>query len=119
MNTPKRPHRLEKVNQLLKEELGQLILKELDLDKNLFLTITRVDTSSDFTHATVFFSTLVRSGERMALHALEKNVGAIQRLLNRKLRMRPVPRIRFAPDALLRKEERLYDLLSTSHDTHS
>lgn len=109
-------HRLEKINQLLKEEVGHIILKDLDIDKRSFITLTRVETSSDLAHATIFFSTLASAHEHEALTALLKNTPFIQRELNRKLRMRPVPKIRFALDASLKKEQRLYDILSNSHD---
>lgn len=115
MEEKRNAHRLEKINQLLKREIGNIILKELDVDKNLFITVTRVDTSADITHATIFFSTLEQSGETEALAALGKNVYTIQHILNRKLRMRPVPKIRFSLDNSLKTEQHLYDILS-SHD---
>ena len=116
MDEERRARRLGKVSQLLKEEIGKIILKDLDLDKNILVTITRVDTSSDLAHATAFFSTLARDKEEEALAALTQSVFDIQHVLNRKLRMRPVPKIRFAIDASFKKEQRLYDILSTSHD---
>jgi len=116
MRQEKRPHRLEKINQLLKEEIGRIILKELDIGKQLFITVTRVETSSDIAHATIFLSTLVRTRKKEALLTLQKNAGNIQYILNRKLRMRPVPKIRFALDTIFKNEQRLHDILSTSHD---
>ncbi|MBI1755080.1 30S ribosome-binding factor RbfA [Candidatus Azambacteria bacterium] len=109
-------HRLDKINRLLKEEVGKIILKELDLDRNALVTITQVKTSSDLAHATIFFSTLAKTQEKETLAALEKGVYEIQHILNRKLRMRPVPKIRFAPDASVDVEHRLYDILSNPHD---
>ena len=116
MEREQKARRLDKINQLLQEEIGKIILRELDLDKNILVTITRVDTSSDLAHATAFFSTLARDKEEEALAALTHSVSDIQHVLNRKLRMRPVPKIRFAIDISFKKEQRLYDILSTSHD---
>lgn len=116
MERKQNTHRLEKINQLLKEEAGVIILKDLDLDKRAFITLTRVETSSDLAHATIFFSTLSSAYEAETLETLQKSTPYIQRELNHKLRMRPVPKIRFAPDASVKKEQRLYDILSSSHD---
>lgn len=109
-------HRSEKISQLLKEEVGAIILRDLDLDKRAFVTITRVETSSDLAHSTIFFSTLSTAYEADALSALLKTTPFIQRELNHKLRMRPVPKIRFTLDASLKKEQRLYDILSSANE---
>ena len=87
-------------------------MKELDIDKDLLLTVTDVKISSDLAHATIFISTIIKAREEETLAALRHSAGDIQYILNRKLRMRPVPRIRFAIDATYEKEQRLYDILS-------
>lgn len=111
-------HRLDKINRLIKEEVGKIILKELDIDRNMLVTVTQVKTSSDFAHASVFFSTLDSAREQEAQILLEKSAGDIQFALNRKLRMRPVPRIRFAADASVKVERRLHDILSHSNNNN-
>lgn len=114
-----RSHRLEKISELIKEEVGKIILKEIDIDKNLLLTVTHVKTSSDLAHATIFISTIVKEKEGEALEELQYNAGAIQYILNRKLRMKPIPRIRFEIDATYEKEQRLYDILAhTEKEEH-
>lgn len=105
-------HRLEKINRLIKEEVSKIILKEFDIDKDLLLTVTQVKTSSDFAHATIYVSTIIKAREQEMLETLEHSAGDIQYVLNRKLRMRPVPRIRFAIDTSYEKEQRLYDILA-------
>lgn len=107
-----RKHRAEKLNELIKEEVSKIILKELDIDKNLLLTVTNVKTSSDLAHATILVSAILKEKEQEILELLQYNAGTIQHLLNRKLRMRPVPRIRFEIDATYEKEQRLYDILA-------
>lgn len=109
-----RNHRLEKISQLIKEEVGKIILKELDIDNNLLLTITQVTTSSDLGHATISVSTILKEREQEMLDELHHRAGDIQYILNRKLRMRPVPRIRFAIDTTYEKEQRLYDILAVT-----
>lgn len=116
MEYKRNEHRLDKINRLIKEEVGKIIIKELDMDKDMLVTVTRVKTSSDLAHAAVFFSTLSAAREQEAQAILQKSAGDIQFVLNRKLRMRPVPKIRFTVDASTKVEQRLYDILSASHD---
>lgn len=119
-NIAPRTHRVEKISELIKEEVAKIILKELDIDKNLLLTVTHVKTSSDLAHATIFISTIVKENEEEILEELQYNAGAIQYILNRKLRMKPVPRIRFAIDVAHEKEQRLYDILArTEKEEHN
>ncbi|MBI5913421.1 30S ribosome-binding factor RbfA [Candidatus Azambacteria bacterium] len=113
-NIAPRNHRVEKINELIKEEISKLILKELDIDKDLLLTVTNVKTSSDLAHATIYISTIIKEREEETLAILRHSAGDIQYMLNRKLRMRPVPRIRFAIDTTYEKEQRLYDILSST-----
>jgi len=113
-----RNHRVEKINELIKEEIGKIILKELDIDKDLLLTVTHVKTSSDLAHATISISTIIKEREQETLDELQYNAGAIQYILNRKLRMKPVPRIRFVIDVAHEKEQRLYDILATTEKEH-
>ncbi|MFW6192650.1 MAG: 30S ribosome-binding factor RbfA, partial [Gemmatimonadota bacterium] len=50
--------RLERLNQLLREELSRLVRRELDDPRVKMVTITDVDVSGDLRHATVFVRTL-------------------------------------------------------------
>lgn len=111
-------HRIERINQLIKEEVGKIILKECDFDKNLLVTITRVDTSSDINYATIFVSVIMKEKEQEVLGELTYNAGAIQHMLIRKLKMKPVPRIRFAIDTTYDVEQRLYDIFETTKKDH-
>ncbi len=87
----------EKLNMLMRDELGKIIDRQIDFPEGSLVTITRVHTSSDLRYATVFLS-VMNADEQNVLEMLAKNVYDIQQQLNRKLRMRPVPKIRFAID---------------------
>lgn len=109
-------HRQEKIAELVKEEIGKIIIKDLDIDPSFLLTITSVKVSSDLAHATIFISTLSPEQEQEALAMLKHNVGDIQRALNRKMRTRPVPKIVFAIDVKYEKEQHLQEILSHLND---
>ena len=91
------PRRLEKLNMLLKEELARIINREIDFLSDTMMTVTRVETASDMHYADAFIS-VFGDDAKSAVDILKKNVYDIQRILNRSLRMRPVPKIRFLVD---------------------
>lgn len=89
--------RLEKLNALLAEELSKIIDRELEFPDDFLVTVTRVIISNDARYASAHVS--VFGGEpAAALEILSKNVYTIQQILNKRLRMRPVPKIRFMVD---------------------
>ncbi len=104
--------RIDQVNELVKEEVGKIILREVDIDRSLLTTITRVKTTANYKSATLYVSVLIKDREGEALDILEKNTYDIQYRLNRTLRMHPIPKIRFAIDIQGEKELRLQTLLS-------
>lgn len=92
--------RLEKLNNLIKEELGKILDREVDFPPKTIVTITRVHISPDVHYADIFIS-ILGSEPQEALEFLIKKIYDMQQTLNRKLNMRPVPRIKF----ILDKEE--------------
>jgi ribosome-binding factor A len=90
--------RIEQINNLLKDELSIAIKREIEIPEDTLITITRVTTSIDVHYSTVYVSILGGNPES-TLEVLKKNVYHIQQILNRRVRMRPVPKIRFAIDA--------------------
>ncbi len=91
------PRRVEKLNILLQEEIAKILDEELEFPEGSLVTITRVSISQDAYYAVIFVSVLGKD-PRKCLESLRKNTYHIQQLLNRRLRMRPVPKIRFVVD---------------------
>lgn len=118
MEEKRSPHRQEKIAELVKEEVGKIIIKDIDIDPNILLTITHVKVSPDLAHATIFISTLAPEQEEGALSVLRANIRDIQHTLNRKFRTRPVPKIVFSVDTAYEREHRLHDILSHLSDTN-
>ncbi len=104
--------RIEQVNDLIRGELGKIIDREFDVPAGSLVTITRVITSPDLHYADIFVSVMPVTNEVAVLAEFEKSVGRIQHLLNRKLRMRPVPRIKFAIDREQKRADRIETLLA-------
>lgn len=107
------PRRIERINQLVRVEMTRIIDRELEMPDDAMITITRVAVSRDALHANVFFSVLGASPKDV-LALLNKNVYHIQQRLNRRLKMRPVPKIRFAPDEEEKNRERVEQALAAA-----
>jgi ribosome-binding factor A len=86
-------YRIQKVNELIKKELGQLILKEVDFPKDVLVTITRVESADDLCVARVYISSFPESPS--VLQILNNNIYELQQKLNKRLKMRPTPKILF------------------------
>jgi ribosome-binding factor A len=90
--------RILKINKLVKTHLGEIILKELSLKEGVFITISKVDTSPDLRYTRVSVSIFPEKETSYATAALEKEINKIQKMLNSKLRMKPLPKINFVLD---------------------
>jgi ribosome-binding factor A len=84
-----------RVNQVLREVLAEELERLADADDRLLLlTITSVETSSDFRTATVYLSTL---GDEAA-EALEERRNQLQGRVGREMRIKRTPRLSFMAD---------------------
>lgn len=103
-------HRIERINSLIREELGKIILKELEFPAAL-VTITEVDTSKDIDKAVVGVSVLPSEKSGEALIILNRNVRHLQYLLMKKINIKPMPQIVFEIDYGLEKAAEVEKLL--------
>src|SRR5262245_9794350 len=91
--------RLDRVNQLIKEEISHLLQRELKDPRLGFVTVTEVVVSKDLRSGKVYVSVLGSDDEwRASLLALESARGFIRNWLAPRLRMRAVPDLTFVPD---------------------
>ncbi len=90
-------HRPERMSELIRETLAELIIRELEFDGAL-VTITNVEVSKDVEHANVGFSVIPHDKEERVAEVLKKFTGRLQHELNHKLNLRPTPRILFFLD---------------------
>jgi ribosome-binding factor A len=87
---------------LLKEELTDIIRKEMDDPRLGFWSITRVDVTPDLRSARVYISVLGTDDERKAtVTAMRSGAGFIRRHLKPRLRMRQIPELEFRDDRSL------------------
>lgn len=88
--------RIEKINALLAEETAGLFLTEMDFPPEIIVTVMGVDTSPDLSYADVLISILPASRTGTVLEMIRKKTYKMQKIIDRRLEMRPVPKIRFS-----------------------
>ena len=104
-------NRLLQVNELIKRELGDLVLHELDIPENTLVTVTRVETTGNLQQAKVYISVMPEEYREKALFHLGKHVYRFQQQLNKRLKMRPVPRVQFIQEKKSGEAQRIEELL--------
>ena len=104
--------RIEKVNSLIKHELGNIFLKEVDVFPGTLLTITRVECSTSLFQCKVYISVIPEDNFDNVLSLLNRHIYDIQQMLNKKLKMRPVPKIEFLKETKTKEAGRIDELLA-------
>ena len=87
-----------KFDELIKKEIGKIIFNMLGAQPGVLVTVTRVMTNSNLFTAEVFVSIYPSGGAPDILKKLDRLIYEIQQLLNKKLKVRPVPKIIFKYD---------------------
>ena len=103
--------RIQKVNELLKRELGRIILKELEFPRDTLITITDVESSPDLREAKIWISVIPENQIFLAFRVLERNIYNLQKKLDKRLKMRPVPRIEFLKQSKLGEAQKIEEIL--------
>lgn len=107
--------RIQRVNQLIKKELSQLLLREVDFPEGVLVTITRVETSANLFQAKVYISAMPEEKLSKVLQILDKLIYFLQQRLNKRLKMRPIPRIIFMEEKATKEAGRLEEILEEIH----
>ncbi len=106
--------RMEKVNQQIKREIGNMIqYGDINDPRLTFVTITYVDCSKDLQHARVGFSVL--SNDRKKIQSVQEGLssarGFIRKLIGQRVRLRYTPEIVFIHDDSLSYASKIDDTL--------
>ena len=104
-------HRLIRVCELLKRELGVLIVRDLRF-KAALVSVRAVDITPDLKRAHVFVSVLGKPSEKKeALAVLEKNRTLLQKELCKRVILKHTPSLFFELDESIERGTRVIDLL--------
>jgi len=104
--------RIDRINELLREEVSRLLAREVADPRIGFVTVTRVDTSPDLAHARVSVSLIGQPAERAAtLAALRRAMPFVRRQLNDRVRLRRIPELHVDVDESVERGTRVLQLL--------
>lgn len=98
--------RLKRIERLLQEEIGSMILTDEVKDPRVstFVTVTDVQVSKDLMHAKVLVSSFEAiENLKGSVSALNHAAGFIQGRLARRIKLRVTPKLNFVPDVSIRE----------------
>jgi len=90
--------RIEKINELLRQKLSELILKEIEFPANALITITKAKTSPDLKYAKIFITVLPDNQRGTVLEILRKNSHHLHKILQKQLVTKFTPNLNFLID---------------------
>lgn len=105
-------NRLEKINSLLRDEISKILLKDFAFSPEILVTLTRVETSGNLIEAKVYISVFPEEKSAGIMNALNKSVYGVQHKINRTLRQRPIPKIKFVKDEISKRAGRVEEVLA-------
>ena len=103
--------RIERVNSLIKEELAKIFLKEVDFPIGVLVTLTRVEATPNLIEAKAYVSVFPDEKADKIIETLNKGIYSIQQKINKLLKMRPVPKIRFVKEEQIKEAAKIEGIL--------
>lgn len=104
--------RHQRVCELLKRELGEILRRELPVAETGLVSVNTVELSEDLQHAAVYVSFLGSPTQTAAARrVLGREAVRFQNLLARAVVLRYTPRIRFLPDDSIERGNRVLKIL--------
>jgi len=103
--------RSQRVSDLLRQEIANIIIYRLKDPRVGFLTVTGVDVTDDIKLARVYVSILKEDEKKATLEVLNSAKSFIRSELSKRLRMKSIPSIEFRLDTSIEYGNRIEKLL--------
>ena len=103
--------RSERVADQIQREVAEIISQELEDPRIGRVTVSGSSLSKDLSNATLYITLPVDGDVKRVLEGLNRASGFVRRRLGQRVRMRYVPRLRFAHDATLDRATRVGELI--------
>jgi ribosome-binding factor A len=111
--------RTERIDELLRQEIGGILAREVGDPRIGFVTITSVETPPDLRHARLSVSVIGQTDERDAtLAALSRAMPFVRRELGARLRLRRIPEFHVRLDDSAERGTRVLQLLHELEEGH-
>lgn len=108
-------YRIQRLNDQLRDEISQLILRGDVKDPRVttFLSVNRVEVTSDLGYAKVYVSSFVPDGQlKLGVDGLNSAAGYIQGQIAKKLRIRQFPKLTFVVDEGMKEGFKMVQILN-------
>ena len=104
--------RIEKLQELIKQEVGKMLIYDIKDPRIGFVTVTDVEMTGDLREAKIYVS-LMGNDEQIknSMEGLQSALGFVRREIGKRIRLRFTPEISFAPDKSLDYSEHIQKLL--------
>lgn len=104
--------RIEKLQELIKQEMSKMLLTDLKDPRIGFVTVTDVEMTGDLREAKIYVSVMGGSEQvKSSLEGLNSALGFIRREIGQRIRLRFTPEISFALDTSLDYGDHIQKLL--------
>ena len=104
--------RLQRVRELLKRALGEILRRELPLDQTGLLTVNEVDVSSDFRAATVYVGVVGTAAQKKTgMNILNHERKRIQSLVGKAVVLKYTPLLRFVVDDSIERGNKILKII--------
>jgi ribosome-binding factor A len=111
--------RTRRIDELLRQEIGEIVARELADPRLGFTTITDVETTPDLRHAKVWVSVIGQPAERSAtIAALRRAMPFVRHELGSRLRIKRIPDLHVELDDTAERGTRVLQLLSELESGH-
>jgi ribosome-binding factor A len=112
--------RLERVRELLKRELGEIIRRELPVNDVGLISVNDVIVASDLHSATVFVGVFGSADkQKRAIELLDQNRKRIQGMVARSVILKYTPQLRFVLDESIERGNRVMQILDELEEKDS
>jgi ribosome-binding factor A len=105
--------RTERIDELLRQEVGEIVARDVHDPRVGFVTITSVETTPDLRHAKVWVSVIGQPDERDAtVAALRRAMPFVRHELGTRLRLKRIPDLHVQLDDTAERGTRILQLLT-------
>jgi ribosome-binding factor A len=104
-------HRIEKIESLMRQVLAEMLQREFIPPEGAIVSLTQVSASGNLQEAKVYISIIPDSATEPVFRRLARGVRFFQNAVNKKLKMRPVPKIIFVLDQQGRQAQNVETIL--------
>ncbi len=100
--------RIDRINEMMKREIGQMLLADIQDPQLAFVSILKVDVTRDLKYARVYYSFFGNPEmTQQVKERLERLRGMVRKLIGQRIRMRFTPEVIFVYDQSIEYSARI------------